>query len=208
MPADAGGDGHPLVIQLDRFAQAGQQLLGEPGQLLRLLEVGDQHQKLVAPQPGRHVVVVQQSANALGQQLEQLVPGPVAQGVVDQLEAVQIDKQQGELLPVEVGGLDLQLKPLLQQVAVAELGQGIVIGEVVELCLGLANGADVGEGDDIVGGVVAAVVDGADMLPGGEVAAILAQAHHLAMPGVAAGQQGVPGVVDVGVAARVHDGFR
>ncbi|CAJ1885286.1 hypothetical protein LAJPDJIK_03575 [Aeromonas salmonicida] len=152
--------------------------------------------------------MTQALADAPGQQLEQLIPRPVAQVVIDQFETVEVDEQQGELLPIELGRLDFQFEPLLQQVAVAKLGQRIVIGEVVELRLCLANGADVGEGDHIVGRVMAAVIDGADMLPGGEVVAILAQTHHLPVPGVAAGQQGVPGVVNVGMATGMHDGLR
>ena len=49
--------------------------------------------------------------------------------------------------------------------AIAEFGQGIVISEMIQLGFHLANGADVGEGNYIVSGVVEVVVDGTNLLP-------------------------------------------
>ncbi len=132
----------------------------------------------------------------------------MAQAVVDQLEAIQIDKEQPQPFAIELRGFQLKGQPLLQQMAIAQLGQGIVIGKVVQLGFHLANGADVGKGDHIVSGVVEVVIDSADLLPGGEVAAILAQTNHLAMPGVVAGTQVIPGIVEVGVAPGMHDDIR
>ena len=97
------------MVEFDRLAQAGQQLLGESLQLLWPFKEGS------APGIHRH--------RAGPTVLEQFIAGAMAQGVIDQLETVQIDEQQGQLLLVELGGLEFQLQPLLQQVAVAELGQ-------------------------------------------------------------------------------------
>ena len=194
--------------QLNRFTQHGQQGIGQGCQLVRLLQIGDQHQKLVSPEAGRQIVVLQAAADTLCQPLEQLIANSVAQAVVDQLEAIQIDKEQPQPFAIELRGFQLKGQPLLQQMAIAQFGQGVVIGKVIQFGLHLANGADVGEGDHIVSSVVEVVIDSADLLPGGEVAAILAQTNHLAMPGVVAGAQVIPGIVEVGVAPGMHDDIR
>lgn len=94
--------------QLNRFTQHGQQGIGQGCQLVRLLQIGDQHQKLVSPEAGRQIVVLQAAADPLCQPLEQLIANSVAQAVVDQLEAIQIDKEQPQSFAIELRGFQLK----------------------------------------------------------------------------------------------------
>jgi len=63
--------------------------------------VGAYHDELVASQTGDHVLRAQAREDALAGQHEELVPDGVSQTVVDLLEAVQVDEQDGEALPHE-----------------------------------------------------------------------------------------------------------
>ena len=130
--AYAGREPHPLLPYVGRIVEPVLQPLDQLHQILGLPDVGKQHQELVCTEPGGEIPRAQAVADALCQQLEQQIPGAVSQVVVDQLEAVEIDEQQGEGLLVQAGRLYLQIEPLLQQVAVAKIGEGVVIGEVVE----------------------------------------------------------------------------
>ncbi|MNF45226.1 hypothetical protein D3C84_263540 [compost metagenome] len=130
--AYAGGEPYPLRSYVGRIVEPVLQPLDQPLQVLGLPDIRQQHQKLVCAEPGGEIPRAQAVADALRQQLEQQIPGAVPQVVVDQLEAVEIDEQQGEGLLVQAGRLYLKFEPLLQQVAVAKIGEGVVIGEVVE----------------------------------------------------------------------------
>ena len=111
------------MVEFDRLAQAGQQLLGESLQLLWPFKEGISTRN--SSPPSRAATSLWRRTRRIrSASSEQFIAGAMAQGVIDQLETVQIDEQQGQLLLVELGGLEFQLQPLLQQVAVAELGQG------------------------------------------------------------------------------------
>ena len=65
-----------------------------------------QQHELVAAQARERVVAVQQVAQALGDRAQQRVAGAVAERVVHQLEAVEVDAQQRELRAVARRGED------------------------------------------------------------------------------------------------------
>ena len=54
-----------------------------------------QDRELVAAEPGDQVVVADEAADPLGDRDEQRVAGGVAEGVVDDLEVVEVDEQDG-----------------------------------------------------------------------------------------------------------------
>ena len=135
--ADAGGEPHPLLADVGGIVQPVLQPFDQPHQFLRLPDAWEQHQKLVRPQPDGDVSGAQAVANAVCRQLEQQIAGTVPQVVVDELEAVEIDEQQRQDVVVHPGRLYLQGEALLQQMAIAEIGEGIVIGEVLQAGFGL-----------------------------------------------------------------------
>ncbi len=71
----------------------------------------------------------------------------MAERVVDQLEAVQVDEQHGHAEPVSVGARDSQLEVLVEHRPIWQPGQLVVIGEVGDLLLGALLQADVASDD-------------------------------------------------------------
>ena len=65
---------------------------------------------------------------------QQLVAGRMPERVVDSLEAVEVDQQQSKAAQSR-SLVDALAQPLLQQVAVSEAGQRVVIGTMRELFL-------------------------------------------------------------------------
>src|SRR5665811_2598820 len=96
---DARGDGHLVVAEHHRFGDA----LLEPfddGEHSLLLEPVEQHRELVTAEPRCRVDAAQVAVQALTDRLEQLVAHQVTEGVVDQLEAVQVEEHHREPGPV------------------------------------------------------------------------------------------------------------
>ena len=62
----------------------------------RVLDVLDERGELVAAEPGRGVVGAQGAGDAFGDRDEQLVADGVAQGVVDDLEVVEVDEEDAD----------------------------------------------------------------------------------------------------------------
>jgi hypothetical protein len=69
---------------------------------------------------------------ARGHLAQQLIAGGVAQGVVDLLEAVQVDEQHRQLLVVARGGGNGLVGLGLQQAAVGQAGQAVVEGQLAD----------------------------------------------------------------------------
>ena len=65
---------------------------------------------------------------------QQLVAHFVALGVVDGFEVVQVQQQQGAVLVVVVAGQQGLLDAVAQQAAVGQLGQRVVVGQLVDGC--------------------------------------------------------------------------
>ena len=69
---------------------------------------------------------------ALGHDLEQAVADIVAQGVVDVLEAIEVDEHHGEPRAVARRRVDRLLQAVVQQRAVGEPGERIVVGLLLD----------------------------------------------------------------------------
>ncbi len=116
----------------------------------------------------------QAQAQPLADELEQLVALAVAETLVDVLEVIQVEQQQGAAGPVAATGLlGCLLETLAEQQAIGQRGQGVVIGEEVDLALGIVDRADVGEDRDQMGQGAVLVAHAADRLPQREDFAVL-----------------------------------
>ncbi len=69
----------------------------------------------------------------------------MAEAVIDGLELVEIEIQQGEHRATAPCVADHAVQVLLEAMAVVETGEGVVLGEVGQLCRGLAFLGDVFE---------------------------------------------------------------
>ena len=70
----------------------------------------------------------------------------MAEGVVDALEVVDVDKQQGQ----RAAGADQQFQALEQLVAVGQLGQRVEVGEKTQALLGLLAVTDIAQQHQVV----------------------------------------------------------
>ena len=89
--------------------------------------------------------------------LQQLVAGVVAERVVDDLEAVEVQEQHrgAALGVVALGAADRLVEAVHEQHAVREAGQRVVERVVLEAVLGLAAVGDVGDAADDAGRLAA-----------------------------------------------------
>ena len=131
--ADAGADRQLLAAQREGRPQA----LDQPGTDVDGVVVAlDQDGELVATEPGDGVAGPDRAAEPLRHPDHQLVPDRVTEGVVDHLEVVEIDEQQGQrtqAAPVLLQGVG---HPVGEQRPVGQPGQ--LVGERLPLQLPLA----------------------------------------------------------------------
>ena len=90
--ADAAGERHVAPTDAHRRVAGGRDALGEHHRELAARQVGEQHRQLVAPVPSEGVLDAEAVANALRDRAQHLVAGRVAEGIVDQLELVDVDE--------------------------------------------------------------------------------------------------------------------
>ena len=135
VPAVLGGDDVPDA-RLDRQREAADlhlllDHLTEPGQhVVRAGHVGEHEAELVATQTGQRVRCPQVGEETLPDRRQQPVAVVVAEGVVDFLELVEIDDGDGRRVP-ELGATgQFGGGPTVEQAAVRQVGQGIVLGQV------------------------------------------------------------------------------
>ena len=121
--------------------------------------------------------------------LQQQVADRMPEGVVDVLEAIQVQKQHGAPLAVATGQRNRAGDPVAEQHAVRQVGQKIVLGEVSHFLRDRARCADIVENNHGARDFSAAVMDrGGGIFDGGfgPVApyqyAVRRQAHGLVFP--------------------------
>ena len=106
-------------------------------------EAGEQYDKFIAAQAGHRVFLADAAFQAGGDHLQHGIAEGVAERIVDVLEVVEVEKQQrtAQVVALEQGNLLAQA--VHQQGAIGQVGQGVVVGQVLDLCLGLLEVADV-----------------------------------------------------------------
>ena len=92
----------------------------------RRARVGADDHELVAAQPRGQVAAPDRRSQALGDRAQQLVARPVAERVVDHLEAVQVQQQQRQAALAAAGGRDRLLDVRRQVGAVRQAGQRVL----------------------------------------------------------------------------------
>ena len=91
--ADAGAGVELLAVEHERLAEAVDQAARQRARLVGVADVGLQDHELVAAEPADRVGLAQAGMQALGDRLEQQVAAGQAEGVVDALEAVEVEQQ-------------------------------------------------------------------------------------------------------------------
>ena len=100
--------------------------------LLRAGGVLQEHGELVAPEPGRRISRLEGRSDEPCDRHEQLVAGLVPQGVVYDLEVVQVHEYDCERSPVVLRPLQGVTEPIHKQGAIGEAGEHVVKGLVGE----------------------------------------------------------------------------
>ena len=150
--ADTRADDHLLVMDLkgliDRLDQALAQEIGLSGAMRAHLH----HGELVAAEPGTGIRLANAGGDPLGHRDQEIVAREVAERIVDVLEVVEIDQQQGDRLVASAGLGDSVLQAVVQQDPIGQPGQRVVMRHVVNLLLGsLALGYVVEHPDETIG---------------------------------------------------------
>ena len=119
--------------------------VGLGGDLVRLSrgDVEDERGELVAAEAADHVGRAQAPPQHLGGRAQHLVAGQVAGGVVDELEVVEVEHEQGSVLAPAVHASQLAVQPVHEPPPVEQPGERVVVGEQAQLALGLLAVADV-----------------------------------------------------------------
>ncbi len=169
--ADAGGVAHLLAGEVDGLADDPEDPVGGRGHFHLAGHIAHQDHELVAPETGGEVVRADAGADPVRDGGQDPVTAGVAQEVVHDLEAVQVEEEDRRLA---VGGqADLQLPE--QGAAVGQPGQVVVEGDVLGPFLGVdagleldQHGGDRLQGTDLLGGPgVEPEVEEAQDAPGG-----------------------------------------
>src|SRR6185295_5593995 len=172
--ADRGGADDLLALELDGVLQRALDALGDPDRVAGLVDVLEQHGEFVAAEAGDGVAGADGLLEAPRGLDQELVAGAVAHGVVDELEAVEVEEEDAEeavLLAARV--LDAVAEAVDEERAVGEAGEGVVQGVVDELLLGELALGGVGLRADHAVGAAAAVADGEAAAEDPAVAAVL-----------------------------------
>ncbi len=102
--------------------------------MLRSPGLRQQHRELVATEPRDGVTYAQLAAQAGTDEVQQQVAVVMAERVVDVLEAVEVEQQDGDLAPVALRMRDRPMGAVVEQQPVGEVGDRIV--ERLALVLG------------------------------------------------------------------------
>ena len=140
---DARRDDDLVTVELEWLNQRREQPATERLRLTRPLDAHLDQRELVAAEPGDGVGLPHARFQASGTELEEPVAGRMSEGIVDALEAVEVDQQnRGHAVAAPESGQRL-LEALTQQLAVRQLRHGVMQGEVVGALLGCYLGRDV-----------------------------------------------------------------
>jgi hypothetical protein len=113
--------------------------------------LGQDHHELVAGQARDGVGIAQARAQARRHRHQEHVASLVAHAVVDELEAVQVDQHHPHRMAAAVGPGHCLAETVLQQRAVGQAGQHVVLGHVVHALLGHLARGDVAAGAAVAG---------------------------------------------------------
>ena len=184
---DLGAAARVGLARAQRLQDALRQASGRRGVL-----AGHQDGELVAAEPRHHLGVVELGRDDAGDGLQHRVSGGVAEQVVDLLEAVEVEAEHRELAVARVSRPDLKVEPLAEANPVGESREGVMVGQEMDLALGLAAGSQVAHGDGVVrsAGMLHGLHDDLDR-------------HHLAICAAELGLDGPLGLAGQGKPGRV-----
>ena len=145
--ADAGADHGLMAVDIVGLAD---QPMTRCARAVASVGVRDRRlhdDEFVAAHPRDRVGLADQAAQPVGDHLQQLVAGGMAERIVDGLELVEIEMVDRDHL-LAVDAVQRLFQPLVQQHAIGKIGQRVVMRHVFDLDLGLPLLGDVFVGGD------------------------------------------------------------
>ena len=127
--ADAGRGMDLLAIEVERPGYRRQDLVGQGDNLGGLADLRLHEHEFVATRPGQRVGGADRGGDPLCDSAQQLIADGVAQGVVDVLEAIEIEQQDRNHAALAAGAGQLLAEPIVQQGPVGQAGEPIVQGQ-------------------------------------------------------------------------------
>ena len=120
--ANAGGEVQAVAVHVGGLIQRRDQFASHLHRFVGVAHLGQQHRKFIAAQAGHGVGVAQRAGQALRHLNQRGVAHIMAQRVVDELEAVQVNEQKRQRVAVPVCHAHMLLQPLVQGNAVGQAG--------------------------------------------------------------------------------------
>ena len=105
--------------------------VGDDGDVGNGVHIGLNDGEFVAAEPGDGIGFAEQGTHAAGHLADQIVAGLVPERVVDLLEAVEVDYQQGNAVGPAPRRGDGGIEPILEQGAIGQTRQLVVEGHVL-----------------------------------------------------------------------------
>ena len=163
--ADTATDGDLFTLEQERLGDRRQNTFRNLDCVARLTDLAQDNDELVTAQSrqqvlgqgvvrlgGRDVVVVAQAGlQALSGALEHQIADAVTEGVVDALELVQVQEQDGQRPRAQAGGVDRFTQAFVKHDAVGQAGQVVIIGQEANAFLGLLARGNVLAQPDVMG---------------------------------------------------------
>ena len=169
--ADAGGNAEVVAVDVEGLNEGGDDFGGNGLDVGGAVDFREADDKFVTAHAADDVAFAEAGAKAEGGSLEEAIAGVVAEGVVDVLEAVEVEHEDGDAALVAGGESDGLGDAVLEEGAIGEAGEAVVEGEVVDAGFGLLAVGDVA-GDAHGADDLAAVIEEGDF--GGEDPALVA----------------------------------
>ncbi len=145
--ADAGADDGLVAAEVIRLAQQLDDAFGERRGLGGIRDGRLDDDEFIAAHPRDGVGLPHQSAQPVGDHLQQPIADGMTERIVDGLELVEIEVMNRQHL-VALDPAEGAFEPLVEQHPVGEIGQRIVVGHMLDLDLGPALFGDVFMGCD------------------------------------------------------------
>ena len=129
--ADADRDGQKQLAHEDGFGEGCDDFSGDVFGLTGMVEIVEQDDELVSAHAGDAVGFADVGAEASGGDAQDAVAGAVAVGVVDLLELVEVEHEQGDALVEALAAIECGLQVVVEEGAGGIAAAGLIGGQAV-----------------------------------------------------------------------------
>jgi hypothetical protein len=122
--------------------------IGEHDRELVAAQPREVHARFVQRRPGDEVAATQLLLEAVGDRMQQVIAGGVAEGVVDALEVVEIEEQEGDLVMLPTRAQQLTVEVFEEILAIRHAGERVEVRQAPNFPLVELLQGDVADHDD------------------------------------------------------------